>query len=201
MSMGLYHLKIMNAMKNIMLMIVMLSTVFFYGCEGPVGPIGPKGDQGSDGAPGPESIVFDIQGNLNAQNEYSLYYEFPQSIEVFESDAVLVYRLWGQQEIPGDAPADVWRLMPITAFVNNGMIQYSFDHTFIDLSIFLDGNVPLANLGNNWLNNQVFRVVIIPGYMADNRRVNLDEFKDYNALKKQFNLKDDQITRVSATQK
>lgn len=184
-------------MKKISLIFMMFSTVLFFGCEGPVGPIGPVGPEGTPGPAGPESIVFDIEGNLNAANEFSMYYEFPQSIEVFESDAVLIYRLWGQQEIPGDAPADVWRLMPVTAFVNNGMIQYSFDHTFVDLTIFLDGNVPLAGLGNTWLNNQVFRVVIIPGYMAGNGRKNLDEFKDYNALKKQFNLKDEQVTRVS----
>lgn len=184
----------LNAMKKITLLIVMLSTVLFFGCEGPVGPIGPEG---KPGPPGPESIVFDIEGNLNAGNEFSLYYEFPQSIEVFESDAVLIYRLWGQQEIPGDAPADVWRLMPVTAFVDNGMIQYSFDHTFMDLSVFLDGNVPLASLPGNWLNNQVFRVVIIPGYMAGNGRKSLDEFKDYDVLKKQFNLKDDKVTRAN----
>lgn len=196
--MQMYCNQNLNAMKKIMLMFVLLSSAFFYGCEGPAGPIGPEGQPG---APGPESIVFDIQGNLNAANEYSLYYEFPQSVEVFESDAVLIYRLWGQQEIPGDAPADVWRLMPVTAFVNDGFIQYSFDHTFMDLSVFLDGNVPLANLGGNWLNNQVFRVVIIPGYFTNAGRTSLDEFKDYNEVKKQFDLKDENVARVAATAK
>lgn len=182
-----------------MTLVFLLSSIVFYSCEGPVGAPGPQGPQGPTGAPGPESIVFDIQGTLNAGNDYSLYYQFPQSIEVFESDAVLVYRLWGQQEIPGDAPADVWRLMPVTAFVNNGMIQYSFDHTFMDMSIFLDGNVPLANLNATWLSNQVFRVVIVPGYFVGNGKRSLDEFKDYETVKKQFNLKEDQISVVQAS--
>ena len=188
-------------MKKLMSLMLLFASVVLYSCEGPVGAPGPQGPQGQTGAPGPESIVFDIQGTLNAGNDYSLYYKFPQSIEVLESDAVLVYRLWGQQEIPGDTPADVWRLMPVTAFVNNGMIQYSFDHTFIDMSVFLDGNVPLANLGTNWLSNQVFRVVIVPGYFVNNAKKSLDDFKDYEAVKKQFNLQEDQIQVVQASVK
>lgn len=197
-------------MKKLMSLLFLFSSVLLYSCEGPVGPQGspgPQGPQGPQGPPGSSegiglaSLVFDIEGTLNASNDYSLYYQFPQSIEVFESDAVLVYRLWGQQEIPGDAPADVWRLMPVTAFVNGGMVQYSFDHTFMDMSVFLDGNVPLADLGANWLNNQVFRVVIIPGYFAGNGKKSLDEFANYDELRKQFAIQDAQVTKVQPSKK
>ena len=46
-----------------------------------------------------------------------------------------------------------------------GQLQYNFDFTRDDVSIFLDGTIDFGLLGSEWTQNQVFRVVVIP---ADN---------------------------------
>jgi len=67
--------------------------------------------------------------NFGNSNEFT--YEFASDgIEVFESDAVLVYR---SEESLSDSsgPIDVWKLMPQTIYFNNGdELVYNYDHTF-----------------------------------------------------------------------
>jgi len=82
-------------MKIINLLFGALVSLFFISCEGPQGPPGLNGFDGRDGVDGQDGInilgkVVDIEGTFSASNDYSIFYEFPQNIEVFETDVVLV---------------------------------------------------------------------------------------------------------------
>jgi hypothetical protein len=50
-------------------------------------------------------------------------------------------------------------------------------------------------LGAAWSQNQVFRVVIIPGYLSNKNNKAVD-FNDYNAVVKAFNIKQSQIKTI-----
>lgn len=151
-------------MKKFSLLSILALAVIMASCEGPVGPPGPPGFDGLDGLDGINILgkVLEIEGTFNADNEYALFYEFPQTVEVFESDIVLVYILWDQAEDSNGEFVDIWRLLPQTRLLNQGILQYNFDHTFFDVSIFLEGDFDFSTLGPADTDNQIFRVAIMP---------------------------------------
>lgn len=140
-------------------------------CEGPVGPPGPPGFDGLDGLDGADGVnilgtVYDITGDFTAGNNYSFFSVFSEDapeLEVFETDVVLVYILWETVDDPGGgAPIDVWRLLPQTRLLDQGILQYNYDHTFLDVSIFLEADFDLATLAPGDTDNQTFRIAVLP---------------------------------------
>jgi hypothetical protein len=177
------------------LMIVLLAAMAL-ACEGPIGPPGPQGPQGPAGGSEFSAVleIFDV--NFNVDNNFSILFEFPpDEVEVFEFDAVLVYVLWETVAGPdGDIP--VWRLMPQTFFLEDGTYQYNYDHTFTDVTIFMEGNNSLDLLPADFTDNQIFRIVIVPGeFIPPNSRL---DFSDYNATLELLGLDDEPVSRISA---
>lgn len=104
-----------------------------------------------------------------------------------ESDVVLVYR---QQAVDGGNI--VWRQLPITYYLNEGELDYTFDFTRADVQISVDGTMDFRNQNSNfigsYLNNQKFRVVIVPAsFGGKNAKV---DYSDYNSVIKHFNIDD-----------
>ncbi len=154
-------------MKKITLVLGAFLTLFFVACEGPQGPPGFDGFDGLDGLDGQDGInilgkVIDIEGDFTVENEYSIFFEFPQNVEVFETDVVLVYILWDQIEDSNGDPVDVWRLLPQTRILDQGLLQYNYDHTFFDVNLFLESDFDLTTLQPGDTDNQVFRIAILP---------------------------------------
>lgn len=189
---------------------VLFVAVILAQCTGPVGPMGPagldglpgpRGPQGPQGDPGVNILgkVFEIEGNLNNANNYRLFFEFPQTVEVFESDVVLVYRLWEVIEEQGKDPLDVWRLLPQTVFLQQGPMQYTFDHTFLDVSVMLEAQFNRGTLDRRWTEKQVFRVVVLPAEFGRNGRLPAVDYTNYEAVKAFYKLPDQNIARYKAT--
>ena len=141
-------------MKNLLILFAISTTLLFSSCEGPEGP------------PGLDGInilgqVFEVTIDFTPGNDFSNLITFPSNIEVYESDVVLVYLL--EESIPGNGgPIDVWSQLPQTYFLNQGTLLYTFDHTFLDVKIFLDANFDLTTLGPAYTDDQVFRIAIVP---------------------------------------
>ncbi len=146
-------------------------TILFISCEGDPGPIGPPGFDGVDGLDGQDGIqgqVFELDGvnftydtgsNLwTVLETFSDYTDF----EIFESDAVLVYRFDGQIDLSDGSTADAWSLIPQNFFLPGGTMQYTVAHTFLDFELFIDGNFDLSTLSTDFTDNQTFRIVILP---------------------------------------
>lgn len=150
-------------MKKITLVLGALFSLFIISCEGPEGPSGLNGFDGENGQDGKSlGTVIDIVGTFTLENDYTIAFEFPQTVEVFESDVILVYLLWGQTEDGNGDPVDIWRLLPQTRILDQGLLQYNFDHTFFNVNIFLESDFDLETLLVGDTDNQVFRVAIIP---------------------------------------
>jgi hypothetical protein len=170
-------------MKNRLFTLFAMALVFS-SCEGPVGPPGFDGRDGIDGLDGVNILgqVYDITGNFSASNDYSLFSVFAQdapAVEVFETDIVLVYILWDQIDAAG-GPIDIWRLLPQTRLLDQGILQYNYDFTFEDVSVFLESDFNLATLLPGDLNNQTFRIAIIPADGAGKVDVkNMQSVLDY----------------------
>ena len=88
---------------------------------------------------------------------------------------------------------DVWRLLPQTRLLNEGILQYNYDHTFFDVSIFLESDFDLGLLQAGDTDNQVFRIAIMPaeyGQGARFDRSNLQSVMDV------LNVEEKDISRI-----
>lgn len=159
------------------------------GPRGPEGPVGDRGPTGPQGKPGEESLVIEYSDvDFDIANDFAILLPFPD-YEALPSDAVLVYALWDVVETEA-GPLDVWRQLPQTVFVNQGTLLYNFNHTMVDVELFLDGNFNLytAGLGPEELDDWVIRVVIVPAQYLGNGRVKNVDYSDYHAVKEAFGL-------------
>jgi hypothetical protein len=150
-------------MKKIFLLPALLISLIFGACEGPVGPPGYDGIDGLDGV-NILGKVYDITDDFSASNDYTIFSVFAQdapSVEVFETDVVLVYILWDQVD-SSSGPVDIWRLLPQTRLLNQGILQYNYDFTYQDVTIFLESDFSLSTLLPGDTNNQTFRIAILP---------------------------------------
>lgn len=155
----------MKKILSLLSFVVVLSA-----CTGDTGPAGPPGPQGPPGDG--ESIigsVFEAEVDFTSP-DYSVFVEIPSSIEVFESDVIMVYLL---ETVDEDSGADVWSPLPQTFFLEDGQLQYNFNHTDFDVNIYLQGNVNLDNLGTEFTNNQIFRIAVLPADFAENTGIDI----------------------------
>ncbi|MCW5910490.1 MAG: hypothetical protein KIT62_05420 [Cyclobacteriaceae bacterium] len=148
-------------------------------CEGPEGPAGPPGEDGSIIA----SKAFEIQVDFTEANNYA--HLEPYGFNVLSSDVTLVYALWGKEN-----GKDIWRLLPQQVFFEEGLMQYNFDFTDVDVNIFLDATFPLSLLGNEWVTDQVFRVVVVPADLVG--RAN---YADYHATMKNLGIREEDFQK------
>ena len=103
---------------------------------------------------------------FNAAGEFSKVVEF--NGPTYDSDVVLVYRLTTEDNL------NVWQQIPRTIFLDNdGEVDYDFNFTEQDVRIFMQSN-EFADLNTlpGLTNNQVFRVVRVPGYFVNGVDVN-----------------------------
>lgn len=127
------------------------------------------------------SEVWEYSLNFGPGNSYSNLVTFPYTI--YTSDMVLVYHLYAV-----DNGVDIWRLMPQTYYFDNGgELDYNFDFTIYDAQIFMDANFDMTTLNSSWTANQVFRVVVIPGYFGSKLAAPPVDFNDYEAVIEHYN--------------
>jgi hypothetical protein len=138
------------------------------------------------------SSVYEFSNvNFTAENDYNPIISFPT---ILPSDMVVLYRLAGT-----DKGEDVWKMTPELYYFANGTLNfgYNFNFTRFDVSIYMDGE-DLANVLTSFRTNQIFRVVIIPGFLANAtaKSTKKEDFSDYKAVIAKYNIDDTNIKRV-----
>ncbi len=162
----------------------LLVIVTFMACEGPEGPIGPRGPQGEPGLDGVniESFVFEYEVDFLPEENYTVFLPYLDDFVALPSDVTLVYFLWGQTEIDGEL-VDIWRALPQTVFSDNGLIQYNYDFTRYDVSLFLNTDFDTELLEPIDTDDWIVRVVVIPGqFVSANGKMAAVDFDDYYAV-------------------
>lgn len=162
-------------MKNIAVVLGAFLTLFLISCQGDPGPPGFDGLDGLDGIDGEDGIqgqVFEVEGvNFNyidADNLYETILTFDDftGFEVLANDAVLVYQFDRTVDFDNGAVENVWNLIPQSFFLNEGTIQFTSGHTTKDVEILISGNFDLIDLDAGFTQDQIFRIVILPGVAA-----------------------------------
>ncbi|MEM9141622.1 MAG: collagen-like protein [Bacteroidota bacterium] len=152
-------------MKKVALVFGTFLTLFFFACEGPRGIDGLDGRDGLDGLdgePGALSPAFEIDIDLVLDTNVNAYAfgpaTFPEDLPVLSNtETVLVYRL---EEVSDGV--DIWRQLPQPFFSDQGLLFYNFDFTAGDYTIFAEPEFDLALMPAELVQNQIFRVVLVP---------------------------------------
>ncbi|MAZ72481.1 MAG: dihydrolipoamide dehydrogenase [Flavobacteriaceae bacterium] len=155
-------------MKKALLFLAVSVSFFFIACEGDPGPPGPQGEPGINILGQVFEINTDLFYDPGQDALVSPIIAFPGNVEVFESDAILVYRLTGQDN-NFNPPADVWTQLPYSEFFaddTGDVFQYNFNHTFFDVQFLIDGNFDVSTLGLDFTTDQIFRVAVVPSEFA-----------------------------------
>jgi len=143
------------------------------GDDGAIGPQGPQGPQGPAGADGLIGTVIDLQGSFTSADDFLSLDFNEEGIEVFESDVVLVYIKTGEDGEAGGLPVEVFSMLPHTEFIDGQILQYDFDFTFFDVQIFLKGTFDFDALDSSYINNQIFRIVVVPAEFAQTSGIDM----------------------------
>lgn len=170
-------------MKKIIALFLIIAAVSFQACEGPMGPPGIDGQDGQDGV-NIVAEVFEVEADFTATGNFG--FVDPYGFEILPSDKVLVYKLFGQDE-----ERDVWRLLPQTIYLPQGIFSYNFDFTTLNYSVFLEGNFDLNTLAPEWTDGQIFRVVIVPADFIDSRI----DYSNYEGMAALLDIDESQIQR------
>src|SRR5690606_29359851 len=136
-----------------------------------------------------EAEVFElinVDFSLNNNGEYTIF----RNLNILDSDVVLIYRMAGTI----DAQTPIWQLLPRTLFLDEGELDYDYDFSSEDFTIYAGGTYDLSTTPQ-YLNDQTFRIVIIPG--SFNRRSSAVDYNDYNAVMQAFGLEGKEVVRIN----
>ena len=172
--------KISIIMKKIYLFVLAAAATFISSCEGPAGPAGPAGFSA-------ESVVYETAPIDFSAPSFGMFFTFPTA--ALQSDHVLAYRLVGT-----DGGNDVWKLLPEQFFFDDGTFDfaYNYDFTRFDVNFFIEGQ-DLGTLPASATQNQIFRVVIVPGYFANRQSV---DYSDYNQTIRSLGLEGKPVVKL-----
>lgn len=182
-------------MKTIKGFLLAFALAVLSSCIGEPGPPGRDGFDGQNGQDGESFLgsVFEIEGDFTSENDYMLYFQFPSSITVYDTDVVLVYILWEVVEDNSGDLLDVWRLLPQTVVLDEGVLQYNFDYTFADVQVFLEGTLDFNTLLPAETDDQVFRIVVFPADFIAQKGLDVS---DYSMMMKSLGVKKDLVQKI-----
>lgn len=124
-------------------------------------------------------------------NGYSVLLDFPHA--TYTSDMILVYRLADY----GSA-GDVWKLLPETYYFNDGTVDFGYenDFTIYDAQINMFG-YDLAGLNTVYKYDQIFRVVVVPGYFGNKMSSSTEiDLKNYDEVIEYYKIDDSEVLKI-----
>ena len=189
-------------MKNIAVVLGAFLTLFLISCEGDPGPPGRdglNGFDGVDGEPGIQGQVFEVNGvNLDYEPNDNLFstalaFQDYTAFEVLPNDAVLVYRFDGVVGFEDGSESNAWGLLPQNFFFDEGTLQYVTSHTQKDVQILIDGNFDLSQISTDFTDDQIFRIVIVPGVAASNAKMDRSNIA---SVMSSLGISEDQVQKI-----
>ena len=132
--------------------------------------------------------VYDLR-NVNFSYNATDGWTYGQSFKnpLLDQDYVVIFRQTGTS---GNAP--VWQQIPRTLYLNQGELDYDFDFSKNDFMIYAGGTYDLSTTPQ-YLNNQTFRVVLVPAVYGKN--ATLEDLKklSYEEIIAKYNIDESKI--------
>ncbi len=165
--------------------ITLLAVIGIFSLQGCTGPEGPQGIPGQDGLIAEVFELKNVNFTYDATDGYLIYQKFTPNI--YASDVVLIYRLSGT--INSSSP--IWQPIPRTLFLTQGELDYDFDFSKEDFTIYAGGTYNLS-MTPQYLNDQTFRIVIVPGSFSTT--VNTSNYAEVMSA---LNVNESQIQKIN----
>lgn len=132
--------------------------------------------------------VYDLR-NVNFSYNATDGWTYGQSFKnpLLDQDYVVIFRQTGTS---GNAP--VWQQIPRTLYLDQGELDYDFDFSKNDFMIYAGGTYDLSTTPQ-YLNNQTFRVVLVPAVYGKN--ANLEDLKklSYEEIIAKYNIDESKV--------
>jgi hypothetical protein len=169
-------------MKKISTILAMIGMIVISSCEGPPGL---PGINGQDGLLAEVFELKNVDFDFNATDGYTIYRTL--NPQILASDVILIYRMTGTI----DANTPIWQLIPRTLFLPQGELDYDFDFSKEDFTIYAGGTYDLS-VTPQYIDNQTFRIVIVPGSFSSS--LNTNSYADVMAA---LNMKESQVQNIN----
>jgi hypothetical protein len=134
------------------------------------------------------SEVFELRNvdfTLDANGQYSIFREL--NPQIFASDVILIYRMSGVV----NSSTPIWQQIPRTLYLPEGELDYDFDFTRFDFTIYAGGTYNLASTPS-YITNETFRIVIVPGFLSNKGGKSVD-YSNYEEVIKAYNIDDSNV--------
>lgn len=135
-------------------------------CKGPEGPPGPAGPIGPVGPPGDPvlSLLYEVEYDLNPSTEWNYLFEFPAADlqYIYPEDVVLVYLLVDEVQNDAGEWRDIWKLMPVLYFEEEGILNLTYDFTHLDVSIYMEASSGYPIENDPGFSGLISRIVVVP---------------------------------------
>lgn len=138
--------------------------------------------------------LTNVDFDFNSDDGYNIYEELDPVL--FNEDVILIYRKVGS--ING-TNAPIWEQIPRTIYNSNGEVDYDFDFSIGHFIIYARATYDLA-LTPSYLNNQTFRIVIVPGSPSGTAKIAnkvKEDYSDYDAVIKKYNIDDSNVKELN----
>jgi len=132
--------------------------------------------------------VYDLR-NVNFSYNATDGWTYGQSFNntLLDQDYVVIFRQTGTS---GNAP--VWQQIPRTLYLDQGELDYDFDFSKNDFMIYAGGTYDISTTPQ-YLNNQTFRVVLVPAVYGKNGTSEDLKKLSYEEIIAKYNIDDSKV--------
>ncbi len=166
--------------KFLPLLLLLVSSVFIFSCK----------DDSDDYVQVDVDYptVYDIR-NVNFTNNATVGWVYSDTFTrpMLNQDYVVMFRQTGT-----DNGNPIWQQIPRTLYLTEGELDYDFDFTKNDFAIYAGGTFNLS-LRPEYLNNQTFRVVLVPAVVGKNVNTSDLSKMSYEEIIAKYNIDDKKV--------
>lgn len=166
--------------KFLPLLLLLISSIFIFSCKDDDDDVQVQVDY---------PTVYDLNVNFtfNENDGWNFYQKFNTAL--LDQDYVLIFRQAGTEN-----GAVVWQQIPRTLYLTQGELDYDFDFTKNDFLIYAStGGTYDITTTPQYLNNQRFRVVLVPAVFGKNANAEDIKKMSYEEVIAKFKIDDSKV--------
>lgn len=165
--------------KFLPLLLILISSIFIFSCK--------DDDDDYVNVEVDYPAVYDLNVNFTFNATDGWFFSQSFNNPLLDQDYVVIYRQAGTEN-----GAVVWQPIPRTLYLEQGELDYDFDFTKNDFLIYAGGTYDISTTPQ-YLNNQRFRVVLVPAVFGKNANVEDIRKMSYEEVIAKYNIDDSKV--------
>ena len=165
--------------KFLPLLLILISSIFIFSCK--------DDDDDYVNVEVDYPAVYDLNVNFTFNATDGWFFSQSFNNPLLDQDYVVIYRQAGTEN-----GATVWQPIPRTLYLEQGELDYDFDFTKNDFLIYAGGTYDISTTPQ-YLNNQRFRVVLVPAVFGKNANAEDIRKMSYEEVIAKYNIDDSKV--------